>query len=122
MISEENLDGESTLMPPLDQVGHMPNRSGLNEDVNQGVDYVSDITLLTQCTNSGSVQSALLREDEVTMDEEQKKDLLIRSYAILSPKSFNAESLNTIRLIVNRDIVTSVKFIRNEHVDGRTKQ
>ena len=122
MNNNQNPDSESIIMPPLDQVGLISNRSELSDEVNEEDDHVSDITLLTQCTNSASVQSALLREDEVTMNEEQKRDLLIRSYAILTPKSFNAESLNTIRLIVNRDIVSSVKFVRNEHVDGRSKQ
>ena len=122
MFNEQNLDSESASMPPLDEVGHMPNRSGISDEENQEEDCVSDVTLLTQCTNGASVQSALLREDEVTMNDEQKRDLLIRSYAILTPKSFNTESLNTIRLIVNRDIVSSVKFVRHEHVDGKTKQ
>ena len=83
---------------------------------------VSDITQLTQYTQNGSVEIELLNEDEVNMNEDQKKDLLIRSYAILSPKVFNQESLNTIRMIVNREIVSSVKFVKHEHVDGKSKQ
>ena len=46
----------------------------MNGEVVQEVDNRSDLTLLlTQCTKSGYLQCALLREDETTMDEEQKK-------------------------------------------------
>jgi hypothetical protein len=110
-------------MPPLQNIEQNRNRVLLqyDRDESQELDSVSDMTQLTQYTNAGSLELSLLREDEVTMNEEQKKDLLIRSYAILTPKVFQQESLNTIRLIVNRDIVSSVKFIRQEHVDGKSK-
>jgi hypothetical protein len=110
-------------MPPLQNIERNRNRVLLqyDRDESQELDSVSDMTQLTQYTNAGSLELSLLREDEVTMNEEQKKDLLIRSYAILTPKVFQQESLNTIRLIVNRDIVSSVKFIRQEHVDGKSK-
>ena len=114
---------ESNTMPILEGVPQNTSRLGMDREVDHEVDTMSDLTLLTQYTDrSGSLQRSLLREDEKTMDEEQKKDLLIRCYAILPPTTFNVESLNTIRLIVNREIVSSVKFIRNEHVDGKTKQ
>lgn len=114
---------ESNSMPILEGVPQNTSRLGMDREVDHEVDTMSDLTLLTQYTDrSGSLQRSLLREDEKTMDEEQKKDLLIRCYAILPPTTFNVESLNTIRLIVNREIVSSVKFIRNEHVDGKTKQ
>ena len=120
--SSHNGDGSNT-MPIMEGVPQNTSRLGMDREVDHEVDTMSDLTLLTQYTDrSGSLQRSLLREDEKTMDEEQKKDLLIRCYAILPPTTFNVESLNTIHLIVNREIVSSVKFIRNEHVDGKTKQ
>ena len=110
-------------MPPLGNIQENRNGLGQNDrEYNQDLESVSDMTQLTQYTHTGSLELSLLREDEVTMNEDQKKDLLIRSYAILSPKVFNQESLNTIRLIVNREIVSSVKFVRHEHVDGKSKK
>jgi len=120
-IPQENI--EQIDMPHIEgfRVGQEGRRVSDNLSVGGEGGSVSDMTQMTQYSQTGSLELALLREDEVTMDEDQKKDLLIRSYAILSPKIFNQESLNTIRLIVNREIVSSVKFVKHEHVDGKTK-
>ena len=108
-------------MPPLESVEQNQNRFGQDNEMDRELDSVSDMTQLTQYTHTGSLELLLLHKDEVTMNEDQRKDLLKRSYAILSPKIFNQESQNTIHLILNREIVSSVKFVRHEHVDGKIK-
>ena len=59
---------------------------------------------------SYSIQ-VVLKEDKVnTNGDDQNKDTLIRLYAVLSHICFNNESLNAICMIVNKLIVSCVKF------------
>ena len=61
-------------------------------------------------------------EDESNMTEEQKKELMIKSYTKLKPMIFSKESLRIVRENVNTYIVPKVKFITGEHTDHMSRE
>ena len=56
------------------------------------------------------------------MTDEQKKELMIKSYTKLKPMKFSKDSLRTVRDTVNTYIVPKVKFITGEHTDHMSRE
>ena len=91
-------------MPPLAYILLTPNVGNPRENDWSRCKYHAWVDL------SYSIQ-VVLKEDKVnTNGDDQNKDALIRLYAVLSHICFNNESLNAICMIVNKLIVSCVKF------------
>ena len=92
-----------------------------NANISEHISF-SQLSQMSEDYDSSEETNRVEYEDESNMTEEQKKELMIKSYTKLKPMIFSKESLRTVRENVNTYIVPKVKFITGEHTDHMSRE